>query len=182
MLLSLYESQTFLVKILFEFKDYLKKHSLKVKIINSYNPLYLNDLEINGSYLLVIRPEGFDSLDVRNFRSGSFYENVNEFGFKFILFFLGFVGEVGELKIYVGLHTIYEYFLEFLHENAFEFKFLKQNPLEKEYDLFLNYYLKSTSDLINGGFVKTSCNGLKGVLGLSQNYRANIQIVENKID
>ncbi|WP_024653713.1 DUF764 family protein [Borrelia persica] len=182
MLLNLHESQNFLIKILFKFRDYLKERSLNIKIVNSYKPLYLNDLRSKSSYLLVIKPEGFDSLGSRGLKSGSFYENVNEFGFKFMLFFFGLVGDVGELKVYIGLHNIYEYFLEFLYDNSFKFEFLKSIAADREYVLHLNYYLKFTSDLVNGGFVNASCNGLKGVLGFSQNYRADIQVIENKRD
>ncbi|AHH04016.1 Putative cytosolic protein (plasmid) [Borrelia nietonii YOR] len=177
-LLNLHESQTFLIKIFLSFKDYLKRHSLKLEIINSYNRLYLSDLKANYSYIVVINFKGFDCLDPRVLRSGSFYSNVNEFGLKFTLCFLGFVRDVGEFRIYVNLHKVYEYFLDFLHENSFKFEF--QKSLEGEYDLSLNYYLKSTGDLIDGGFVNVSCNERIAVLGLTQSYRADIQVIEIK--
>ncbi|UPA07324.1 DUF764 family protein (plasmid) [Borrelia anserina] len=178
MLLNLYESQSFLIKIFLHFKNYLKHFSLRLEIINSYNSLCLNDLEDNYSYIIVINPAGFDCLEPRSLRSGSFYENVNEFGLKFTIYFLGFVRTSGELKTYVNLHKLYEYFLGFLHENSCKFEFSK--PIEGKYNLSLNYYLKSMGDLINGGFVNISCNDQKAVLGLSQHYRADIQVIETK--
>ncbi|ANF34407.1 hypothetical protein A7978_04675 (plasmid) [Borrelia turicatae] len=178
MLLNLYESQTFLTKILIMFKNYLKHHSFKIEVINSYNRLYLTDLIDDYSYLLIINPKGFDCLDPRALRSGNFYSSVNEFGLKFTLCFMGFVGDVGDLKIYVNLHKIYECFLDFLHENSCKFEFIKS--LEDEYDLSLNYYLKSTGDLLNGGGSSVAYNSGRAILGLTQSYRADIQVIEIK--
>ncbi|AHH11109.1 DUF764 family protein (plasmid) [Borrelia coriaceae] len=176
MLISLYESQNFLIKIFISFKNYLKQYSLRAEIINSYNRLYLSDLDGNHSYLIVIEPKGFDCLEPRVLRSGSFYSSVNEFGLKFNLFFWGFVGDLDEHKIYVHLYKIYEYFLDFLHDNSYKFKFLK--PLEGKYNLSLNYYLKSTGDLVDSGISNISWNAKRAIWGLSQPYRAEIQAIE----
>ncbi|QFP42353.1 DUF764 family protein (plasmid) [Borrelia miyamotoi] len=179
MLVNLYESQTFLTEILIQFKNYLRSRTLRMDVINSYNGLYLSDLK-KGRYLglIVMKPEGFDCLEPRSLRSGSFYENVNEFCLKFKLYLLGFVNDIGKLKIYDTLHKVYEYLLEFLHENFYKFEFKK--PLGDKYELVLNYYIKATSDMVNGGFVNVSCVGLRSVLGLIQSFRANIQAIEIK--
>ncbi|AYE36826.1 hypothetical protein DB313_04830 (plasmid) [Borrelia turcica IST7] len=178
MLLGLYESQEFLIKILLNFKEYLKKHSLEVELLNLRSNLYLSDLQENHPDLLVIKPEGYEGLDPRELRSGGFYENVNEFGLNFTLHFMGFVRDLSELEIYCNLHGIYEHFLDFLHASSHKFEFRKK--LKSSYSLSLNYYINATSNLNNNGFVRVTGSGNRAVLGLSQAYRANIQAIETK--
>ncbi|AWG43286.1 hypothetical protein CR532_04630 (plasmid) [Candidatus Borreliella tachyglossi] len=177
MLLSLYESQTFLIKVLLKFKEYLKRQSLNIELINSYNSLNLSDLPENHSDLLVVRPEGYEELVPRSLRSGGFYGNVNEFSLNFTIYFLGFTRDCCcELATYCNLHSVYEHFLEFLHESSHRFEFLQQ--LENSSKLSINYYIKAISNLNNEGIKNVSGGRNRSCIGLSQIYRANIQAVE----
>nr|WKT13949.1 DUF764 family protein [Borrelia sp. BU AG58] len=176
MLLSLYESQEFLIKILLNFKEYLGKHCLKVELLNPRGNIYLSDLQDNHPNLLVIRPEGYEGLTPRGLRSGGFYQSVNEFGLNFTLHFMGFVRDLSESEVYCNLHGIYEHFLEFLNASSYKFEFIKK--LKSPHSLSLAYYISLTSNLNNNGFIRVSGGGKRAVLGLSQTYRADIQAIE----
>ncbi|AHH05697.1 DUF764 family protein (plasmid) [Borrelia miyamotoi] len=172
MILDIYTLQKYIISILQKFKEVA--HEFDIQIINTYNHPYISKLTVEKCNILVIKFDNVDDLFKHNMRTGAFYDNVNELGIFFTLYFICFTQNDTDKNAYTRVLEIYSHFSDFLY-NGDTHKFSIDAD---EYTTLINIYIYSTSNLNQSGFLKLNSNHESLAYCASSLFKANIQIIE----
>ncbi|WAZ72717.1 DUF764 family protein (plasmid) [Borrelia miyamotoi] len=173
MILDIYTLQKYIISILQKFKEFIYS-DFDIQIINTYNHPYISKLTVEKCNILVIKFDNVDDLFKHNMRTGVFYDNVNELGVLFTLYFICFIQNDTDKNAYTRVLEIYSHFSDFLY-NGDTHKFSIDAD---EYTTLINIYIYSTSNLNQSGFLKLNSNHESLAYCASSLFKANIQIIE----
>ncbi|AHH05956.1 Putative cytosolic protein (plasmid) [Borrelia miyamotoi FR64b] len=173
MILDIYTLQKYIISILQKFKEFIYS-DFDIQIINTYNHPYISKLTVEKCNILVIKFDNVDDLFKHNMRTGAFYDNVNELGVLFTLYFICFIQNDTDKNAYTRVLGLYSLFSDFLY-SAKPYEFSIKND---EYTTLLNIYIYSTSNLNQSGTLKLNSNHESLAYCASNSFKANVQIIE----
>ncbi|WP_038358851.1 DUF764 family protein [Borrelia hispanica] len=178
MILDITTVEKCLISTLKEFIKFASIYNLDVGIINTYNHPYMSQYTINNSNIIAVHFNNIDGLFNHNSRTGVFYNNVNEFAINFQLYFMALTNNSNK-DAYERLMLLYTLFSDFLYDFATQsFTF---TPEDNDYQINLKFYIHHTTNMQNNGLLDINSNHSNLTYCLSQGFRANIQIEEEKI-